>query len=214
VGDWWAFPPNHQAGQAARASSQSDNFVFPFSTATGRNKLIQVSTFILRSSSVKTVSEKGSKVHCFLSQIMKMKFAFLYLKTWTEWKASLCKRYISSSWLFAGVCWNQRGEITHHTTTPDITELPLSCSLPRWMLFLWDAHPTPQHSLCHMKYIYVCTNQAWKRMLIRKPVAWGKMLFFLLAIFLGVGRACHFYCEKVHVYWALWDHLGIPASAN
>lgn len=209
MGDWWAFPPAHLAGQAARASSQSDNFVFPFSTTTGRNKLIQVSTFILRSSSVKAVREKGSKVHHFLSQIMKMEFAFLCLKTWTEWKASLQEVHKQQ----LALCSLQRREITHPTITPDITELPLS-SLPRWMLILWDAHPTPQHTLCYMRYIYVRTNRAWKRMLVRKPVAWKKMLFFLLATFLGVGRACHFYCEKVHVYWALWDHLGIPASAK
>lgn len=82
VGDRRAFPPASQAGQAAGTSSQSDISTFHFSTTTtGRKKLIQLLTFIFRSSSVKIVGEKSSGVRHFLSQItMKMEFAFLCLE--------------------------------------------------------------------------------------------------------------------------------------
>lgn len=79
---WEANGHSHQPvrlDKAARTGSQSDISAFPFSTTTARRKkLLQLSTFIFRSNSVKIVRAKGSRVHHFLSQItMKMEFAFL-----------------------------------------------------------------------------------------------------------------------------------------
>lgn len=96
VGDRRAFPPACQAGQAARTSSQSDSFAFPFLTSTiEKKKIMQVSTFIFRSSSGKIVREKGSGVHSFLSQLMSTEFTFFCLEDLHKTMQVLCEQQLA-----------------------------------------------------------------------------------------------------------------------
>lgn len=200
------FPPACQAEQAARASSQSDIPAFPFSTTTiGSKKLIQLSTFIFRSSLVKIVREKGSRVHHFLNQrTVKMEFAFLCSDDFNGVKSQAMRVIHEPQLALRRSLLEPKetgiGNACH--TTNSRQELALTV----FFSSVLSAGDHYFHGPVVLLAVPLATgkkknvNQAWEKDASPKTHGMERNVIFPAGNFVWVGRTCHFDCEKEHVY--------------